>query len=155
MKPILAVMIGISGSGKSTYANGLRTSLKLENKLPTQLVETDAIRGELTNDPSDQTRNGEVFSIAKQRTIKFLKMGENVIVDATSPTPKDRKTWIDIGKACNSEIRAYYVRVSIETAKKQNLKRTRVVPDFVIDKQFSRLTPPKESEGFDLVTTIG
>ena len=73
MKPILAVMIGISGSGKSTYANGLRTSLKLENKLPTQLVETDAIRGELTNDPSDQTRNGEVFSIAKQRTIKFLK----------------------------------------------------------------------------------
>jgi len=42
MKPILSIMIGISGSGKSTFAEGLKTSLDAE------LVETDGIREELT-----------------------------------------------------------------------------------------------------------
>ena len=54
-KPILAVMVGISGSGKSTYANGLKTSLKAE------LVETDAVRVELTGNAEDQSQNGRVI----------------------------------------------------------------------------------------------
>jgi predicted kinase len=147
-KPILAVMVGISGSGKSTYANGLKTSLNA------QLVETDAIRQELTGNAEDQTQNGRVFGIAKKRVSDYLSAGKNVILDATSLSMKDRKDWIDIGKSNNAEVRAYFIDTPVDVCKAQNNKRTRKVPEWVIDKQASKLHPPTRAEGFDSVTTI-
>lgn len=148
MKPILAVMVGISGSGKSTYANGLKTSLKAE------LVETDAIRVELTGDAEDQSKNWHVFALAKKRVNDYLSQGKNTIIDATSLSVRDRKDWIDIGKANNAEIRAYFVDTPVSDCKSQNNKRARKVPEWVIDKQASKLFGPTKSEGFDSVTTI-
>ena len=148
MKPILAVMVGISGSGKSTFASGLRTSLKAE------LVETDAIRVELTGNAEDQSQNGRVFAVAKKRINDYLADGKNAIIDATSLDVKARKDWIEIGKANNAEVRAYFVDTPVDVAKRQNASRNRKVPEFVIDKQASRLQSPTKSEGFDSVTVI-
>lgn len=148
MKPILAVMIGISGSGKSTYATGLKTSLGA------QLVETDAIREELTGDPSDQTQNYKVFQVAKKRVSDLLSQGKNVIIDATSVSIRDRKDWIDIGRKNDAELRAYFIDTPVDVCKTQNKKRKRQVPDEVIDRQASRLEAPTKVEGFDSVTTV-
>lgn len=147
-KPILAVMIGISGSGKSTYANGLKTSLNA------QLVETDAIRVELTGNAEDQTQNARVFGLAKRRIDNILSQGKNAIIDATSVSIRDRKDWIDIAKKNNAEVRAYFIDTPIDIAKQQNRKRERKVPEDVIDRQASRLQPPTKSEGFDAVVVI-
>lgn len=148
MKPILAVMVGISGSGKSTYANGLKTSLNA------QLIETDSIRQELTGNAEDQTQNGRVFDVAKRRVDNALSQEKNTIIDATSLSVKDRKDWIEIGKANGAEVRAYFVDTPVDVAKRQNLKRTRKVPEFVIDRQASKLSCPTKAEGFDSVITI-
>lgn len=148
MKPILAVMVGISGSGKSFYSTGLQTSLGAK------LVETDGIRKELTGDATDQTQNHRVFSIAKRRVNDELAQGKNVVIDATSLNVKDRKDWVEIGKANNAEIRAYYVDVPINVAKERNAKRLRQVPEWVIDKQAAKLQPPTRAEGFDSVTKV-
>lgn len=148
MKPILSVMVGISGCGKSTFANGLKTSLSSD------IVETDDIRKELTGDPSDQSQNRKVFQIAKQRVNSLLSQQKNVIIDATNLSMSDRKDWIDIGKNNNAEVRAYFIDTPIDVCKSQNNKRQRKVPEFVIDRQASKLYPPTKSEGFDSVTTI-
>jgi predicted kinase len=154
MKPILAVMVGISGSGKSTYAKGLKTAFMLENKLPTESVSTDDIRLEITGNAEDQTQNSRVFGIARTRVAAALAAGKNCIIDATSPTRRDRGEWIIIGKAQGAEVRAYFIKVSPEVAKMRNKKRERQVPEWVIDKQLNKLTPPSTDEGFDKVTTI-
>ena len=148
MKPILAVMIGISGSGKSTYANGLKTSLNAE------LVETDAIRLELTGNAEDQSQNGKVFEVARKRVNDILAQGKNAIIDATSLTIRDRKDWIDIAKNNNAEVRAYFIDTPVSICKSQNNKRQRKVPEWVIDKQAAKLYAPTKSEGFDSVTVI-
>jgi predicted kinase len=148
MKPILAVMVGISGSGKSTFASGLKTSLKAE------LVETDAIRVELTGNAEDQSQNGKVFVIAKKRVNDYLSSGNNAIIDATSLSVRDRKDWIEIAKSNNAEARAYFVDTPVDVAKRQNASRKRKVPEFVIDKQASKLQPPTKAEGFDSVSMI-
>lgn len=148
MKPILAVMIGISGSGKSTYANGLKTSLNAE------LVETDAIRQELTGDAEDQRQNGRVFEIARKRINDLLAQGKNAIIDATSLTLRDRKDWIEIGKNNNAEVRAYFIDTPVSVCKSQNNKRARKVPEWVIDRQANKLFAPTKVEGFDSVTVI-
>lgn len=148
MKPILAIMIGISGSGKSTYANGLKTSLNAE------LVETDSIRIELTGNAEDQTQNSRVFGIAKRRIDDILSQGKNAIIDATNVSVRDRKDWIYIGKKNNAEVRAYFIDTPIDVCKTKNRKRDRKVPDEVIDRQASKLESPTKTEGFDSITTI-
>ncbi len=151
MKAIFGIMVGISGSGKSTYAKGLAPRLTQENNLPTELVETDAIRLELTGNAEDQTQNYRVFTIAKTRVSTFLGSGKNVIIDATSLSVKDRKDWINMGKAKGADVRAYFVNTTVSQAKSQNSKRDRKVPNEVIDRQFSKLVPPTEAEGFSKV----
>lgn len=141
-------MVGISGSGKSTYAHGLKTSLNA------QLVETDAIRLELTGNAEDQSQNGRVFEIARKRVNDYLSQGKNTIIDATSLNIKERKDWIDIAKANNAEVRAYFVDTPVSVCKSQNNKRSRKVPEWVIDKQANKLYAPTREEGFDSVTVI-
>lgn len=148
MNPILAVMVGISGSGKSTYANESKTSLNA------QLVETDAIRLELTGNAEDQSENGKVFDVAKKRINEILAQGKNAIIDATSLSIKERKDWIDIAKKNNAEVRAYFIDTPVSVCKSQNNKRARKVPEWVIDRQASKLYPPTREEGFDSVTVI-
>ena len=147
-KPILAVMVGISGSGKSTFARGLKTSLSAE------VVSTDDIRLEITGDATDQTRNGEVFNIARRRIDDLLAQGKNAVIDATSLSQKDRRLWIDLGKKHGAEVLAYVVNRSIDVAKKQNLKRDRQVPDWVIDKQKAKFQLPTTAEGFDKIVNV-
>lgn len=147
-KPILAVMVGIGGSGKSTYATGLKTSLNA------QLVETDTIRVELTGNAEDQSQNGRVFEVAKKRVNDYLSQGKNTIIDATSLNARDRKDWIDIAKKNNAEVRAYFIDTPISVCKSQNNKRQRKVPEWVIDKQANKLFAPTKAEGFDSVTVV-
>jgi predicted kinase len=148
MKPILTVMVGISGSGKSFHANKLQTSLNAK------LIETDALRQELLGNVQDQTQNGRIFAVARDRVNKFLAEGHNVIIDATSLNPKERKDWVEIGRANGAEVRAHFVEVSVDVAKQRNLQRLRQVPDWVIDKQVAKLQVPSKGEGFDSVVKV-
>lgn len=148
MKAILVILIGVSGSGKSTYAEALKTSLGVT------VVSTDDIRFELTRDATDQSRNNEVFNIAKRRVSDLLASGKNAAIDATSVSRKDRRDWVDIGKRFGADIRAYVINTPLDVAKKRNLGRDRKVPEFVIDKQYSRFQTPVEAEGFDKITAV-
>lgn len=148
MQPKLIVMVGISGSGKSTFSNGLKTSMNAT------VVSTDDIRLELTGNAEDQTQNGRVFGIARSRVNNLLAQGKNAVIDATSLNPKDRLDWIRIGKANGAEIIAYVVKVPIDVAKKRNVGRNRVVPDWVIDKQAAKFVMPQQSEGFNKIMSV-
>jgi hypothetical protein len=65
-KQSLILPIGISGSGKSTWINSLP-------KNQFKLVSPDLIRKELTGNISNQENNSKVFSIAYERTAKYIK----------------------------------------------------------------------------------
>lgn len=141
-------MVGISGSGKSTFAHGLKTSLNAE------VVSTDDIRLELTGNAEDQAQNGRVFATARKRVSDLLAQGKNVVIDATSLSAKDRKDWVKIGKDNNAEITAYVVKVSVDKAKKQNASRERKVPEWVIDNQLAKFSVPTFLEGFDNIVMV-
>lgn len=148
MNPTLIVMVGISGSGKSTFANGLKTSMNATIVCP------DDIRKELFGDANVQTDGNRVFSIARKRVSDLLAQGKNVVIDATSPTARDRRGWVEIARANDAKAIAYVVKVPVDVAKKRNLGRDRQVPDWVIDKQAAKFTVPTAGEGFDKIITV-
>lgn len=147
-KPTLTVLVGLSGSGKSTIA----TQLAKDNH-NTVIVSSDAIREELTGNYEDQEHNEEVFKIFHNRIRKNLENKKNVIADATNITMKSRRAimqkinCLDVHKVC------YIIAKPFEQCKMDNKNREHPVPDEVLDKQIRRFQIPFMEEGFDLIRT--
>lgn len=107
--PIFYMTIGIPGSGKSTWAS--------EQKHTTPVVCPDYIRKQLTGNVSDQTKNAEVWKIAKERVSSYLEEGRNVILDATNVKMSDRNRFMRDLPYC------YKIAVVFETDPKDAFAR--------------------------------
>lgn len=150
----LIILVGISGSGKSTWVN----SLDLE-ALGMRVVSGDIVRKELYGDISCQAYPKVVWSIVYERVADYLVAGYDVILDATHVKSKDRVSILDYLKEKGVEFEAYAkVFESIPELSKERIKGDLdggvdrcIVNDKSIDKQFRQLTASIksiEAEGF-------
>lgn len=83
--PKLEILIGLPGSGKSTYAKE-----EHESDSNSVYLSSDKIREELYGNESVQGNPAEVFTLMQSRAIEALKNGRDVFYDATNLTRKDR-----------------------------------------------------------------
>ena len=143
-KPKLYIMIGLSGSGKSSIAKGI-----VQNNPGTIIVSSDAIREELTGKVEDQSKNEEVFKIFHKRIREGLENKYNVIADATNITMKSRRAILLNVRGLDVHKIAYFVPKPFNQCKKDNLHREHPVPEEVLDKQIRKFQIPFEQEGFD------
>lgn len=140
----LFLMVGISGSGKSVFSEKLAKAWNIPR------FSSDEIRGELCNgDMTDQSKNGLVFQVLHDRVDKALKTG-SVIADATSVKAADRKQFRKIALQNSAQVIAVVMTTQPEDAKKYNASRDRIVPEFVIDKQFNAFTVPTLAEASEV-----
>jgi predicted kinase len=138
--------IGIPGSGKTT------TLKKFAEKNGYIYICPDDIRAELSGDPSDQTRNKEVWELTYKRAETAIQNGLTIVVDATFANPGQRKSFIEfLRKSGVNKIQGLYVDTPLEIAKERNQKRDRKVPDFVLDRMHASITenPPSLTDGLD------
>lgn len=80
--PLLTIMVGPSGGGKSTWCN--------EHVPASQLVSSDALRQEYCGDFRDQSRNDDVFNALHRLAKARLDCGLPVTIDATNLRRRDR-----------------------------------------------------------------
>lgn len=146
---ILAITIGPSGSGKSSYIEDY-----FEYYKEFIVLSSDSVRGVICGDESDQTKNNIVFSWLKTACEYFIKQNKDVLIDTTALTPETRKDFIDIGKKYDYVIAALVFETPIDLCKTRNRLRCRKVPEHVIDKQFAKFKMPSKEEGFTLINTI-
>ena len=126
-KPKLYCMVGLSASGKSTIAK------EIAEKEDCIIVSSDDIRGEICEGGvSDQSKNEEVFKIFYQRIRNCLRIGKNVIADATNITMKARRSLLENVKEISCYKIAYIVPKPIEQCVQDNLDREHSVPQKVI-----------------------
>lgn len=146
----LHLMIGIQGSGKTTFAK------KLSEKLNCKIVSTDMIR---KNNPS--ILENDVWPLAYNTCANYLKDHNDVIFDATSITPKVRNRIISNIKSLYSNfiVDAYFFDVDCQTcisrviARNQN-KDELFLPIEVIENYYQKLVLPSLDEGFNLINII-
>lgn len=86
----LVVLIGASGSGKSTFAR--------KHFLPTEIVSSDQCRGMVADDENDQTATGPAFDLVNYIAEKRLAARRLTVIDATSVRPEDRKQYVSLAK---------------------------------------------------------
>ena len=139
-KSYLTIMCGISGSGKSTYIAD-----RIKDNPNYIVISLDDIRAELSY-REDQSRNGEVIQLAKQRLKQALAKGSNVIWDATNTRKEFRDVLVQIGLDYNSFVAIQIILNTEDNIRKQNVNREHAVPDYVITKQIKQFQFPTKSE---------
>ncbi|MEU0183002.1 polynucleotide kinase-phosphatase [Streptomyces sp. NPDC006207] len=86
----LVVLIGTTGSGKSTFA---RRHFK-----PTEVISSDFCRGLVSDDENDQGASGDAFDVLHYIAGKRLAAGRLTVVDATSVQQESRRQLVRLAR---------------------------------------------------------
>ncbi|MCZ4510119.1 polynucleotide kinase-phosphatase [Streptomyces sp. ActVer] len=112
----LVVLIGASGSGKSTFA---RKHFK-----PTEVISSDFCRGLVADDENDQSASGDAFDVLHYIAGKRLAAGRRTVVDATNVQQESRKQLIELARKHDVLPIAVVLDVPEEVCAERNASRT-------------------------------
>ncbi len=147
----LWMMIGIPGSGKSTYAKNLLTSNDA-------YISRDEIRFRLMDDDMDYFKNEKLVmrQFKKEINQALESTKDRVFVDATHVNEESRRRILGGLSVKIDRKVAIYINTPLEVALKRNSEREGFyfVPESAIENLNNKLTLPTEAEGFDVLTTV-
>ncbi|GAA2061354.1 polynucleotide kinase-phosphatase [Leifsonia soli] len=86
----LVVLVGVSGSGKSTFAR--------EKFGAWETLSSDAFRGLVSNDENSQSATGDAFEALRFVAAKRLRAGLLTVIDATNVQATARKSMVALAK---------------------------------------------------------
>lgn len=86
----LVVLVGTTGSGKSTFARA--------NFRPTEVLSSDFFRGLVADDENDQSATGEAFDALHYVAAKRLAGGRLTVIDATNVQQDARKPLVALAR---------------------------------------------------------
>jgi predicted kinase len=152
--PDFIMLIGIPGSGKSSWIN----DYKNEWFPPYIIVCPDQIRKELTGEISNISKDNEVWKLTKLRCMYYLKEGKNVILDSTMVKSKSRKDFIKELPLCFRYAKIFEchptsAKLRIYKDLREGIDRSKV-PDEVVDKMaenFERDIDKVFEDGFEIL----
>lgn len=145
----LLMLVGISGSGKTSVAEDYRA-------MGYEVFSSDAIREELWGDAADQKNPAKVFEVLHTRIMKALQENKNSVYDATNLSAKRRESFLNLlnnsGIECFKE--CCIVITPVVECELRDSKRARSVGPAVIERQVRQFEVPHVSEGWDVVRVL-
>ncbi|MFN7625326.1 MAG: polynucleotide kinase-phosphatase [Pirellula sp.] len=87
----LVVLIGSSGSGKSSFAR--------KHFRPTEVLSSDYCRGLVSDDENNQAATPDAFEVLHFLASKRLSRGRLTVVDATNVQPESRRPLVQLARA--------------------------------------------------------
>ena len=146
----VVMLIGVSGSGKSTFA---RTHF-----LPSETLSSDAFRGFVSDDENDQSATKDAFDALHYLAAIRLRRRKLVVIDATNVQSEARKPLVQLAAAHD----CLAVAIVLDMPERLCQARNRVRPDrqfgpYVVINQHRQLRQSLRSlkrEGFRYVFTL-
>jgi alkanesulfonate monooxygenase SsuD/methylene tetrahydromethanopterin reductase-like flavin-dependent oxidoreductase (luciferase family)/predicted kinase len=147
--PAVVVLVGASGSGKSTWA--------AERFRAVEIVASDDLRGIVGSGPGDQEASGDAFALLDQIVAARTSRRLTTVIDTTG-LQRDRRLRY-LAAARQAQLPAVLVVVEAEpaVARARNASRDRRVPAPVLTSQLAQLalvTEQVPQEGWDLIVRV-
>ncbi|MCW2497832.1 polynucleotide kinase-phosphatase [Jatrophihabitans sp.] len=147
----LVVLIGVSGSGKSTFGRAHFRS--------TEVISSDFCRGIVADDENDQAATPAAFELLHYMVGLRLRAGRLTVVDATNVQPEARRALVEVARAHD----VLPVAIVLDVSERVCLARNAERPDRdfgaqVIRRQRDQLRRGLrglQREGFRTVHTLG
>ena len=124
----LVVLVGVSGSGKSTFA--------ARHFRETEVLSSDRFRAMVADDEADQRASGAAFAVLHLVVAKRLARRRLAVVDATNLNHRARRALIGLAARFRRPCVAIVFAVPLDVAQARNRERTgRVVAPHVLVEQ--------------------
>jgi protein phosphatase len=146
----LVVLIGVTGSGKSTFAK--------RHFKPTEVLSSDFCRGLVSDDENDQASTNAAFEVLHFIAGKRLAAGRLTVIDATNVQPESRRSLVALAKTNNVLAVAVVLDVPEKVCAQRNASReNRSFGPHVLRNQQSQLRRSLRGlrrEGFHRATVL-
>jgi protein phosphatase len=146
----LVVLIGTTGSGKSTFGR--------RHFRPTEVLSSDFFRGLVSDDENDQAATTPAFDALHYVAAKRLAAGRLTVIDATNVEIRARKPLIDLAREYRVPLAAIVLDIPEQVCAERNRERLdRQGMDHVLARHriaFERSVGRLEREGFGYVWTV-
>ncbi|HYF04512.1 MAG TPA: polynucleotide kinase-phosphatase [Patescibacteria group bacterium] len=113
----LVVLIGASGSGKSTFAR--------KHFLQTEILSSDYCRGLVSDDENNQAATKDAFDVLQYIASKRLSAKRLTVIDATNVQPEARKSSLALAQKYHCHV----VAIVLDMPEKVCLERNSARPD--------------------------
>ena len=147
--PALVVLVGASGSGKSTWA--------VRRYRSAEIVSSDDLRGVVGSGRHDLDASAEAFVLLDLIVAGRLRRGLATVVDTLGLDPVRRAAWIDQARVAGLPAVAVAFDTPPALCRSRNAARDRPVPATVLSGQLRSFEASREQlrqESWDQVVTV-
>ena len=147
--PALVVLVGASGSGKSTWAEaGYRRE---------EIVSSDALRGVVGSGPHDLDASTDAFALLETVVAARLGRGLTTVVDTLGLDAERRTAWLAAARGAGLPAVAAVFATPDAECRRRNAARDRPVPAPALAGQLKRMRGVADelaTEGWDVVHQV-
>jgi protein phosphatase len=145
--PSLIILVGVSGSGKSTFCQ--------RNFERYETLSGDVFRGLVADDEADQAATADAFAVLNCVALYRLARGRLTVVDATHLRQRDRARRLDLARESRVPALALVFNIPLAVCLlRDSLRADRKVGAEVIRQQYEslkRALPELRDEDFDAI----
>jgi alkanesulfonate monooxygenase SsuD/methylene tetrahydromethanopterin reductase-like flavin-dependent oxidoreductase (luciferase family)/predicted kinase len=147
--PALVVLVGASGSGKSTWARSRYRAA--------EVVSSDALREVVGSGPADLDASADSFDLLDRIVAARAGRRLTVVVDTLGLDPAQRAAYLAVARSAGLPAVAVILDTPALVCRARNTQRDRPVPAAVLTAQLRRVRGvggELETEGWDLVHVV-
>ena len=147
--PALVVLVGASGSGKSTWA--------VARYRAQEVVSSDELRGVVGSGPHDLDASADAFAVLETVVAARLGRGLTTVVDTLGLDPERRRAWVSAARSAGLPAVAVVLSTPAAECRRRNAARERPVPAPALAAQLARAARVRtelDLEGWDLVVDL-
>lgn len=148
-RPALVVLVGVSGSGKSTWAATHFDSF--------EVVSSDHLRGVVGHGTQDQAASKDAFALLDQIVAARTRRRLTTVVDSTGLDRRRRVGYLAVAHRAGLPAISVIVDTDAADCRTRNAARERRVPSIVLTAQLAQLSlaiEQVEQEGWDAVVRV-
>jgi predicted kinase len=148
--PRLYVLVGLPGSGKSTYARG-----ELQGVARVSLDDLRMMMSGVAYDARYEPLVAEAAAATLEALLRrACEWGCDLVFDATNVTREHRQRAVQAARRHGVEPCCVFLDLPLEVALTRNQQREHVVPEEIVRRFHERLEPPTADEGFAEVRIV-